>query len=204
MKNKSKSSAKSKYIKLLVVGGTLAVAFIIVAVVYLIVKTNSLSAELKTSKANLTQQIQTQNQKLLNEIGHQASLLRPAVIAKDQLVAFPELGLALPYDNVSKTLQYTVDDNGDVRVTSTLLVDHKDRQLSCSELVRVSTTKSEVYSPWEEAAGTLKLPDGKLVYIVAAKSFKNNQASTQECATEVWTQLTPQKVADEFKMAKSL
>jgi hypothetical protein len=204
MKHTIKNSAKNKRLKILASGSALVAFVLIAAIVYLVVKTNSLTSDLTSSKAQLTQQSQAQNQKLLNEIDNQASLLRPTVLVKDQLVAFPELGLALPYDKVSKTLQYTVDDNGDARVTSTLLVDHKDRQLSCSQLVRVSTVKSEVYSPWEEAAGTLKLPDGKMVYIVAAKSFKNNQASTQECATEVWTQITPQKVADEFKMAKSL
>jgi hypothetical protein len=163
----------------------------------LFVEANSLSNKLDKTKDDQTL--------LYNEIDYQKSLLRPVVLPKENLVVFPELKISLPYNDVTKTFQYTVDNQRGVQlgITSTLLTDHKMRQLSCSELVSVNQQDGIPFSPWEETAGTIKLADGRTLYLIAAKAFKNNEASSLECASEVWHQITPQQVVDEFKKAQT-
>lgn len=57
------------------------------------------------------------------------------------------------------------------------------------------------FNPCEEAAGSIKLPDGRTLHIIAAKVFKNKETSTGECASEVWKQITPAQVVEAFKKA---
>lgn len=180
-------------IKIIIVGFVL----LLVWLAYLTAKTITLTSQLEKQK----QHTEEQRLGLLNEIEYQKSVRRPAILAKENQVAIPELGITLPYNEVTKTLQYTTD--VETRITSDLISDRQLRQLSCSDLVRITYKDGNPYSPWEEAAGSVKLANGKTLYIIAAKAFKNNEASSEECATEVWTRITPQQVANEFKKAQS-
>jgi hypothetical protein len=162
------------------------------------------SSDVVSLEKELTQQkesAETQRLRLLNEIDYQKSLQRPVILAREKLVVFPELNIALPYNDVTKTLQYSFDDGENMRVTSTRLNDSKDRQMGCSDLVRINMQDGSPFSPWEAAADSVKLSDGRTVHIIVAKAFKNNEASTEECASEVWTRITPGQLADEFKKA---
>jgi hypothetical protein len=149
--------------------------------------------------------VKAESSVLYNEIDYQKSLSRPVVAARDNQVVFPELKIALPYNDVTKTLQYSVDDRSDVgaSVTSTLLTDHKVRQMNCSQLVRFTFTDGHPFSPWEESAGSVRLADGRTLYMVAAKAFRNKEASTLECAAEVWHNVTPARIVEEFKKAQT-
>lgn len=134
----------------------------------------------------------------------QISMQSPVVLPREKLIAFPELGIALPYNDITKNLKYYTHDNNDFRVSSTILQDLEMRQLSCTELVRINTQSPDPYNPWEEAAGSVTLANGKTIHIIAAKAFANNEASTEECASEVWGLVTPQMVAAEFQKAQAL
>ncbi len=175
----------------------LASVFVLQTIVigYLLVKTNTLTNKFDEVSSSLIQQTA--------ELYNQKSLQRPVVLAKEKLVAFPELGVSLPHNDITKTLQYSYDGE-DMRVTSSLLNDYKIRQMSCLGLVRINMKNGSAFSPWEENAGSVKLPDGRTLHIVAAKAFKNNEASTEDCAKEVWAQITPTQVVDAFKAAKPL
>lgn len=146
-----------------------------------------------------------QTRMLYNEIDYQKSLLRPVVLVKENLVLFPELKISLPYNDFTKTFQYSVDNQAGVNIgiTSTLLNDHEVRQLGCSQLVRVNTKDATPFSPWEESAGSTTLADGRTIYLVSAKAFNNNEASTEECASQVWRHITPSQVVQELKKAQN-
>jgi hypothetical protein len=145
----------------------------------------------------------TQLSMVMPEVDYQKSLHRPVVMPKEKLVAFPEMGVTLPYNDITKSLQYTYDGDN-MRLTSSMLSDHTVRQMGCTDLVRINTKDNSPFNPWEEAIGSVELADGRTIYIIAAKAFKNNEASTEECATEVWTQIKPKQVAEEFKKAQTL
>lgn len=185
--------SNNMYVSLMAI--TLVLAIL---VAFLLVKTHILNNRLNETQATSEMQIG----RLQAAIGNQKTMQRPVIIADKQLVVFPELKAALPYNNVTKHLQYYVDDQANLRVTSALLNDYAERQLSCDELVRVGAVAKPL-SPWESAVGSVTLAEGRTLSIVAAKAFKNNQASTLECETEVWTQVSPSQVADEFKKAQA-
>jgi hypothetical protein len=42
------------------------------------------------------------------------------------------------------------------------------------------------------------------LYIISPIAFENNEGSTTACESEVWINITPKRVADEFKKAESL
>jgi len=176
---------------------------------FLFYKSNSLERKLGTAVSDLhklQEYDKQQDRSVQSTVDYSMSLQRPAVMVKENLVAIPELKITLPYNNITKTLLYSMDDiepddSNDLRVTSTHITDTEERQLSCSGLVRINMKSGTPYSPWEETAGSVKLSDGRTLHIVAAKAFKNNEASTKECETEVWHQITPKQVADEFKKA---
>lgn len=170
------------------------------------VRSSNLSVKIADSQKELTEQkesAETQRLRLLSEIDSQKYLQRPVVLAKEKLVVFPELNVALPYNDVTKTLQYSFDDGKNLRVTSTRISDPKERQMNCTGLVRINMHDGSPFNPWEESAGSVKLSDGRTVHIIAAKAFKNNEASTEECAREVWMLITPQQLVEEFKKAQS-
>ncbi len=172
----------------------------------LFVKASSLDNKINQTVVDLREDEAAQSRMLYNEIDYQKSLQRPTLLAKENLLLFPELKITLPYNDVTKTLQYSAEDQAGIvaSITSTLLDDHKERQLGCSWLVGVNLKDGKPLSPWDEAAGSVKLSDGRTLYIVAAKAFKDNEgSSTEECATEAWRFITPKQVADEFKKAQS-
>jgi hypothetical protein len=180
----------------------LLVGVMVIAIAVAGVNLVKLNRTVNHLKAQVAEQADTANLNkslALNEIDYQKSLLRPAVSANGSQVLFPELRLALPYDNISKTLQYGVEDDGSVDITSTRLTDHTTtRQLSCDQLVRLDVHSGTPRSPWERQSSKLNLKDGKTAYVMVGVAFKNNEASTEECATQVWHDITPQQVADEF------
>ncbi len=185
----------------------LGLAVSLIMIIFLLATVGNLQEETEALKDTLRVQAtyqQNQNNQISNEINTIKSLKNPIVTPEDKKLVFPELAFALPYNDVTKTLQYIYDDGINMNITSTLINDSKERQMSCSWLVRVNTQNDSAYSPWEESAGSVKLDDGRTLYIVAAKAYKNHEASTEECASEVWTQITPLQVADEFKKAESL
>ena len=147
-------------------------------------------------------ELKAENMRLRSELTIAASMERPSLIATNDTLAFPEFHIAIPFNDKSKTLLYSIDPEGDIRVTSSLTVDTEVRQLSCNELVRISLTRSTPYSPWEESAGSVTLGDGRTLHIIASKAYKNDQASTEECA-QVWQQFTPQQAAETFKQARA-
>ena len=145
-----------------------------------------------------------ENQQAMNYYMLQSALADqvPVTLPKEKLVVFPDLGFALPYNDVTRTLRYTTyGNNTNVSSTDTIDQPTPDKQLGCSQLVRVSTTDGNPYSPWEESAGSVTLSNGKTLYFIAAKAFENNEASTMRCAKDVWITMTPQKVVDELKKA---
>jgi uncharacterized protein (DUF952 family) len=176
---------------------SLVVAFLLLTTGYLLLERRDFSHQL----AEVRQDANEQANLLKFEIDTQKALQRPVVFLKDSTSAIPELRLALPYNDVTKTLQYSYDNEGNVRVTSTLINDRMLRQISCTDLVRATVKDGTVYSPWEEDSGSVKLSDGRTLHIYAARAYKNDQASTEACAEEVWKQITPQQVAAEFKKA---
>lgn len=167
---------------------------------YLFYKTVALKNELDQTNKELALQKEEASQQanmLLNEIDYQKSLQRPVILPKEKQVVFPEFAITLPYNKITKTLQYSIS-GSDMRVTSILISDHKVRQMSCSQLVRISTKNGTPYSPWEQSAGSIKFADGRTIYIIEAKAFKNNEASTEECETEVWHTIGPGTIAAQF------
>jgi cell division protein FtsL len=145
---------------------------------------------------------------LEGKVAFQRSLLRPAIDAKADKVVFPELGVALPYNSVTKSLQYSSDsdniDSGEdlfIRVTSTNINDYEISQMGCDELLFVSTKDAPLINPWVEDAGSVKLANGTTLYMQAAKAFANNEGSTEHCKQDAWLAIQPQTVADEFKKA---
>lgn len=188
MRKQTKTSARSS-----------SLSFVIVAIVSALIATIGVLAYQTVTLGNDIDDFKLDKSLIYNEIDYQKSLLRPAIAAKEKLVVFPELGVALPYNDVTNTFQYYITGQGEMSVTSSLLVDHKTRQMSCSGLVRISTKSGTPYSPWEESAGSVKLANGKTIYIVAAKAFENNEASTKACESEVWQSITPSQVTAEFK-----
>jgi hypothetical protein len=151
---------------------------------------------------------ESQTRLLLGQLNYKSSLSSVAIQPENNSVALHDLRIKLPYNDVTKYLKYSFDGNteaggGNYRVTSSLLNDQETRQLSCDWLLRINLSDGNPYSPWEESAGSVKLDDGRTIYLIAAKGFANEEASTAECASEVWTQVTPQQVADEFKKAQS-
>jgi hypothetical protein len=172
-----------------------AISVLVVMVGLLFYQTMSFGKEFDDLEAR----VEEEKTLLYNEIDYQKSLQRPVVLAKEKQVVFPEIGIALPYNEITKTLQYYMDPgNEEMRVTSTMINDREVRQMSCSQLVRISTKSGQPYSPWEKSAGSVKLADGKTVYIIEAKAFKNNEASTMECEPEVWHSIGPGLVSTEF------
>jgi hypothetical protein len=192
-KTTTKSNLRSKQIFIYLVTALLVVQS--ATMIFLLLRTSNLEHD----RTNVTTQIN----RLAADIDGDNSLQHPVVMAKEKLIAFPEIGITLPYNDVTKTFLYTYDGEN-VRVTSTMLNDHKQRQMSCAELVRISMRSGTPYSPWEETANAVALPDGRTMHTIAAKAFKNNEASTLACASEVWIQTNPQQVADEFKKAQLL
>lgn len=139
------------------------------------------------------------------------SMQKPVIMPKEKLVVFPELNVALPYNDVTKTLSYTYDpgdgdqNTANIRVSSTLAKDPKlSRQIDCTSLTRVNLNFGSAYSPWEEESGSVELGNGQKIFLVKSRAYKNNEGSTEECASEVWTQITPEQVVAEFKKAQSL
>ena len=193
---------------------SLAIYLIVIVVVqsalfvYLFLVMRDLRQGLNDTRAQLNQQ-EDRSTSLQDEIDHQRSLLRPVVLAEKELIAFPELKITLPYNSVTKFLQYYYDgdepesNSSDIIVSSTLLNDRIDRQMDCLELVRVSLEGRSPRSSWEEVAGSINLSDGRTLHVIAAKAYSNNEASTAECADEVWTMITPEQVAAEFRKARS-
>jgi hypothetical protein len=128
----------------------------------------------------------------------------PAIMPRENLVAFSDLGFAIPYNEITKSLRYNSYNGIDTYVSSTQVIDTKARQISCTELVRINTESDEKYSPWEESAVSVKLSNGKTIHIFAAKAFANDEASTMGCGEEVWGILSPKMVAAEFQNAQAL
>lgn len=201
MKKQNKPLSKQLLMKIGIFGFGLS----LIVLGSLVSTINSISTELSRQK----QTAEEQQIKLESEIEAQKLLRRPVVMVKENRVAFPELNITLPYNSVTRTLQYLANDppfgdGKDTRITSELATDTSElRQMNCTDLVRINFEDGSPYSPWEESAGSVKLANGKTLYIVATKAFKNHEASTEECTTEVWKLITPQQIAEEFKKAES-
>lgn len=199
MKNAARSNRSVSRIVYIIT----AVQFVAIVILFGVV------FQLRNSTNKTAAELKQQNLQFIGEVNYQKSQLRPIILPKEKLVVFPELNISLPYNLVTKTLQYNFDEESNLRVTSTLINEPyagemSDMQISCAELVRINPSSGTPYSPWEEAAGSVQLGGEKTIHIITAKAFKNNQASTEECARKVWLQVTPQQVADEFKKAQSL
>lgn len=131
---------------------------------------------------------------------------RPALAYKENKLVIPELKITLPYNDITKSLRYSYDEQDNdqnARVTSSLVGQQPEQQLSCNELVRLSFRNAIPYNPWEEKAGDIKLTDGRTLHIIAAKAFANNEASTEGCVDIAWARITPQQVAAELRKAES-
>jgi len=176
---------------------TLVTAVLFLAVITLAVVNLRIVSSLRGTQTRVNQM-----ETVLNDLQSQAVTSQPAIDVSDNTIAFPEMRIKLPYNNITKTLRYTTDGEM-LRVGSSLITDHKIRQLGCSELVRVSLKGGPVYSPWEEQAGSVTLADGRELHLYAAKAFANDQASSKECADEVWIKIKPSQVAEAFKEAQS-
>jgi hypothetical protein len=172
-----------------------------VAVVALIIAIGFLSAD-RVHQSRKLDDASTQIALIHNEMENTNALLKPAVSAKENRVYFPEIKLSLPYNDVTKYLQYSYDSK-DTSISSALVSDRVMRQLDCTQLVRLNFNDNRPYSPWEELAGSVKLQDGRTMNIFAAKAFESNEGSTADCPKEVWQQVTPQQVGDAFKSAES-
>jgi len=143
---------------------------------------------------------------LSSEIINQKSLLRPVVSPKENLVIIPELDIALPYNDITKTLQYYSDDGIYYRFTSTQTNQYNDaglRQLSCMELSRINFEDGNPFSPWEVGAGSVKLADGRELFITKPIAIEREEASTTDCEKWEWTSLHPDQVAEEMQKATS-
>jgi len=152
-------------------------------------------------------QISEQSSLLFNEIDIQKSLLRPIVDAENKTVIIPEVGIKLPYNDITKTLQYSYEggENGFLRITSTLISDREsNRQLGCSELAIVDFDNGDPINPWTESGGSTVLDDGRTLYIVSPIAYENNEGSTLDCKSEVWLQINPEQVREELKKAEAL
>jgi hypothetical protein len=204
METEKEQSKKTDTIKIL----TVLVAIELIVSIMLAYTIYGLSDDLGKLRVEvLAQQAQIESTRggLYAEIDYQKSLQKPVVSPKEMLVIIPELGISLPYNETTKSLQYSYNDlegSIDTRVTSTLITDHESRQMGCSELVRISTESGTPYSPWEKSAGEVKLEDGRTIYIIEAIAFANDEASTEECASEAWINITPEQITEQFKEAK--
>jgi hypothetical protein len=199
-KQKRKTTSASKTsINIKWVVTTVVTLVLLATAGYLLAERTALSRDLADERQSTNDRFNLMS----NEMDEQKALLRPAVSAKDNTVAIPELNITLPYNTLTKTLQYSTDESNNIRVTSTLVVDHAPRQLDCGELLRVSFVNTTVYDPWEEVAGEVKLADGRTLHIIAARAYENNEASTKGCVDIAWKSVTPLQMADEFKKAQS-
>jgi len=169
---------------------------------FMFIKLNNVHTQLDDVKTEMVKQ----NSLIMNEINSQKSLLRPVVDIENNSIVIPEAGIKLPYNDITKTFQYSYDSGeyGYLRVTSTLISDNIERQLSCSELALISFSNGSAINPWTEASGSVKLSDSRILFIISPIAYENNEASTTACETEVWTTISPKVVAEEFKKAVSL
>lgn len=162
----------------------------------------------------LLTQLQSTNKKLesyknestaLNSIiAGNLSMQRPTVLPREKLIAITELDIALPLNDLTKTMRYSTTNGEDYYFGSTDVQDSKMRQLSCTELVRINTNSDQQYNPWEEPTVTVNLANGKSIHVFAMKAFANDEASTLECGHEVWNIITPQMFVEEFQKAQPL
>lgn len=200
---------RRKKIILVVAVAVIAFLFFVIALLYSrIVNLDNVTANLKQEQAKLSEQIETERRFLLGQIDAKNALTPVATDAVNRKVYIPEAGIALPYNDITKTLRYSLDSpeyiaEANIRLTSTLVSDVEERQLSCIDLVRVSFVSGEPYSPWEESAGSVELSDGRTMHIIMAKAYENEEASTLACASEVWSNATPELVAAELANAES-
>lgn len=163
--------------------------------------------------SNRVDGLATEQRLLNNNLDYQKSLLKPALNIQENTLAFPELKIQIPYDNVSNTLVYnnkflkdedTLKYEEGLSVSSTLVgEDPYMAQLSCRQLVRLSFVNGTPYNPWEEYSGEVILEDGRTLYIIKAIAYENNEASSAYCPQTSWSQINPDQVAELFKQARS-
>lgn len=191
-------------IKLPVIKTTLLITILLIVASVILVYVKIHNVEQELDKAN--KENDKQYALLQNKLNYQNSLLTPTFDASSNLLIFPEIGIQLPFNEITKTLRYTHDSGqyGYTRITSTLVVDHQERQIGCSELAIIDFDNNGPISPWAQDSGSVKLDDIRTMYVTTPVAYENNEASTLACASEVWTNITPEKVAEELKKAKAL
>mgnify|MGYP000153249296 CR=1 FL=1 len=177
------------------------VALLITAVVILGIELNRQKTAFRENQEAVNDQVFM----LQREVDLQKQMLRPVFRPSDGRLVLPEANISLPYNEITKYLQYSEDLNGNIRFTSALVSDYEpQRQLNCTELARINFTDGTPYSPWEDYSGEVQLENGQTMYIISAVAFESNEGTTEVCAEDVWLQVTPQQVADELLKAEVL
>lgn len=167
-------------------------------------QTESKILDISQQLTETTATIEANRMMAINESQWAREAIKPLYNSAKNTLMMPELGIEMPYNDISKTIEYVVDGDN-IRVTSNLLVDYSySRQMSCTQVLRVNFKSDEVYNPWEELYASVDLGGEKKMHLLTIKPFKNNEGSTEECEKEVWNRTTPKQIADEFKSATIL
>jgi hypothetical protein len=173
----------------------------------LCLKVHQLSSDLARYNDDLTNVAET----ALTRTAMQSMMIaneRAVVDPVGSLVYLPEFKIKLPLNDVSKTIAYTMRDNGssdsvtpaspEADVTSFIFpLPGRQTTMDCSKFVRLKLeTKPAPYSPHEKAT-SVKLADGQTLQIY---EFVNDHV----CA-KYWNQspVKPSALAAEFLKAKS-
>jgi hypothetical protein len=144
--------------------------------------------------------VTTRNDLLQGQIDSDGMQLPLSVLPGSDRLYLPELNITLPANDVTRYLRYnflagaTRSQGDEVRLYSTLVIDHQMRIKSCLDMVRLKIEAApNAYSPSQPHYATVKLSDGRTLQIYISK--------LAECNT-VWQAVNPQQIADNFTHAQ--
>lgn len=152
------------------------------------------------NNTSLANSINTQAQINSDDLSYNMQQEQLAVLPQENKLYLPELHIAVPLDDITRSLYYNYhqglpgDGGTDIRVYSAFVGDQpKDAATSCSDMVRLKIeSKPDAYAPDQPIYASVKLSNGQTMQVYAL--------TTKGCEG-AWTIVSPQEIAAEFKKA---
>lgn len=165
---------------------------IIVVLVLVIAGLGGLYMQQRKLNKDIQRVAQDQGQ-IYNEVDARFQQLHLVSAPKEGRMYLPELKVSLPLNPTTESFLYYGQEGGDIRLSTTLMVDHQTHVMSCQDMVRVKVeAKPNAYSPSQPLYATVQLSDGRTLQVYTSKS---------KACDFAWQPLNPSQIADQFKEA---